>query len=436
MRPPIQTIIAVLLAATAFSSCRGGEGTSRPNTRADAAVEPADAAPIRGDAAPRALLDAGPTLSMDAALVQAPDSGVARACGASGWCATSIVNAPAPGLGATVIWTGSRMLVWGGGDRFPCGGSAQAISPRGDGAAYDPTTDTWTALPPANAPSPRACHTAVWTGTEMIVWGGNNSPSYLRTGGRYDPARGTWTALPTEGAPKARSQHTAIWTGTEMIVWGGRSDSNDTLGDAAARYNPRTNLWTPVPNPSGLVDRSEHVAVWTGSEMIVWGGYSNTLKTYFADGARFNPTTNVWTPIAPADMTAARRQATGLWTATDMLIWAGFSSPAGYDAWATRYTPGTDRWTPVPNPPHADFYGRGDATAVWTGSEVMVWGGGGNLGARLHLATGQWTPIPTDNAPSGRYDNSAVWTGTEMIVWGGESMLDGNLTNTGGRYRP
>src|SRR5437879_3931108 len=31
----------------------------------------------------------------------------------------------------------------------------------------------------------------------------------------------TWTATSTTNAPDAREQHTAVWTGSEMIVWGG-----------------------------------------------------------------------------------------------------------------------------------------------------------------------------------------------------------------------
>ena len=34
------------------------------------------------------------------------------------------------------------------------------------------TDDTWTAASTANAPEGRDLHTAVWTGSEMIVWGG------------------------------------------------------------------------------------------------------------------------------------------------------------------------------------------------------------------------------------------------------------------------
>jgi N-acetylneuraminic acid mutarotase len=58
-------------------------------------------------------------------------------------------------------------------------------------------------------------HTAVWTGTEMIVWGGYNGSSWLNDGWRYDPATDQWTSMSSSNAPSARENHTAIWTGTE-----------------------------------------------------------------------------------------------------------------------------------------------------------------------------------------------------------------------------
>ena len=61
------------------------------------------------------------------------------------------------------------MIIWGG------------ISADNSGGKYTPSTDSWT----ANAPSARYVHTAVWTGSEMIVWGGADVNTFLNTGGRY-----------------------------------------------------------------------------------------------------------------------------------------------------------------------------------------------------------------------------------------------------------
>jgi len=68
---------------------------------------------------------------------------------------------------------------------------------------------------------PAGGHTAVWTGSEMIIWGGYFAPiqgTVINRGARFNPVTGIWTPVTTDGAPSPRSNHTAIWTGGEMIV--------------------------------------------------------------------------------------------------------------------------------------------------------------------------------------------------------------------------
>ncbi len=56
----------------------------------------------------------------------------------------------------------------------------------------------------------------------MIVWGGlDESNNHLNTGGRYNPGTDSWVATSTRNAPIGRYGHTAVWSGSEMIVWGG-----------------------------------------------------------------------------------------------------------------------------------------------------------------------------------------------------------------------
>ena len=106
----------------------------------------------------------------------------------------------------------------------------------------------------------------MWTGSEMIVWGGFTN---LNTGGRYNPSTNSWIATSTTNAPDGRELHTAVWTGSEMIVWGGTGELSTT--DTGGRYNPGTDSW--VPTSAAPASRNSHTAVWTGSEMIVWGGF-------------------------------------------------------------------------------------------------------------------------------------------------------------------
>ncbi len=59
-----------------------------------------------------------------------------------------------------------------------------------------------------------------------------------------------------------------------MIVWGG-SDADGNVLNEGARYSPTTNVWTPVETIGAPSARSGHFAFWTGSGMIVWGGEDN-----------------------------------------------------------------------------------------------------------------------------------------------------------------
>ncbi len=344
-------------------------------------------------------------------------------CTDDSWTATSTTNAPPPRInGYTTLWTGSEMIVWGGNE---------GSGPVNTGGRYNPSTDTWTATSTIDAPSTEF-HTAVWTGSEMIIWGGTSAtgPSVNR-GGRYNPTTDTWTATSTTNAPSARGQHAAVWTGSEMIVWGGRDNSNGNLFNTGGRYNPTTDTWTATSITNAPSGRVRATAVWTGSEMIIWGGYDGLQ--FFNTGGRYNPITDAWTATSTTNA-SARDNHTAVWTGSEMIIWGGDNS-GGLVNPGGRYNSATDTWTAtsITNAPSARVY----HTAIWTGSEMIVWGGSPsflmltNTGGRYNPTTDTWTATSTTNAPSARGDHRAVWTGREMIVWGG---VGGSYLNTGGKY--
>jgi N-acetylneuraminic acid mutarotase len=339
-------------------------------------------------------------------------------CTDDSWTATSTTNAPGVRDLQTAVWTGSEMIVWGGnvnGTHFNTGGR------------YNPSTDSWTATSTTNAPTARDYHIAVWTGSEMIVWGGFNNGIQLNTGGRYNPSTDSWTATSTINAPGARYQHTAVWTGSEMIVWGG---SNGSALNTGGRYDPGTDTWTVTSTANAPQARFFHTAVWAGSEMIVWGGSNGSaLNT----GGRYDPGTDTWTvTTTTTNAPGARNQHTAVWTGTEMIVWGGYNGSALNTG--GRYNPSSDSWTATSttNAPDSRQY----HTAVWTGSEMIAWGGINvshfNTGGRYNPSIDSWIATSITNAPSARYVHSAVWTGSEMIVWGG--VANGVYFNTGGRY--
>ena len=340
------------------------------------------------------------------------------------WTATPSTNAPLPRTAHTAVWTGSEMIVWGGITKTDIYNS---------GGRYNPGTNTWTATSVLHAPAQRDGHTAIWTGHEMIVWGGTQgSQSYLDSGGKYNPSTNTWVNTNTTLAPQGRLAHTAVWTGSEMIVWGGIADVDLNTG---GRYNPSTDTWTAMSVTNAPSARSYHSAVWTGTEMIVWGGFHG--NTVSGAGGRYNPYTDTWTPTSTTTSPMPRADHVAVWTGSEMIVWGGFSFANGGTLLNTggRYRPSSNSWTPTSMgnvPPGGAF-----PTVIWTGNEMIVWGGEIesdvlDSGGRYNPSADNWTATTTIDGPSARYGHTAVWTGSQMIIWGGFDFQE--VRNTGSRY--
>lgn len=251
-------------------------------------------------------------------------------------------------------------------------------------------------------------------------------------------------ATATAGAPSAREDFSAAWTGTEMIVWGGYNGA--VLGDGS-RYNPATNIWTAVTNVGAPAARRYHSAVWTGSRMMVWGG-TNGSDTPVNDGAFYDPATNTWTGATTTlNAPAARRSHSAVWTGREMIVWNGLDKiDVGSGGLVLndgkRYNPVTDTWSVAGLPTANAPTGRYAHKAVWTGTEMIVWSGYNviegymNTGGRFNPTTNTWsaTPVSTVGAPAARAYPALVWSGAEMLAWGGTPGGPG--MQSGGRYNP
>jgi N-acetylneuraminic acid mutarotase len=121
----------------------------------------------------------------------------------------------------------------------------------------------------------------------MLVWGGKNGPGELGDGAAYDPETNTWRTLP-ESPLAGRHSASVIWTGREMLVWGGSTDWR-TYRDGAA-YDPVSDRWRTLPS-APISGRCHNAAVWTGSELIAWGGTEacGSFGHRLADGAVYVP---------------------------------------------------------------------------------------------------------------------------------------------------
>ncbi|HEY1172661.1 MAG TPA: kelch repeat-containing protein [Verrucomicrobiae bacterium] len=314
----------------------------------------------------------------------------------------------------SAVWTGQEMIIWGG--------EGPGVS-YNSGARFLVKSNSWTATSTVNAPANRSQHNAVWTGTEMIVWGGYNG-SYLQSGGRYNPSTDSWQATSTTGAPAARSAAAVIWTGSEMIIWSGHGAGNVLLASGAL-YNPTNNTWRPMSTTGAPSARGGVNAVWTGTEMLIWGGHNNSIV--HNDGALYNPATDTWRPVSSVNAPSARTWIlTPVWTGTELIVWGGGNlalSQTFNDG--ARYNPTTDTWTTMSSTGAPS--GRNRAAMAWTGKEMVLFGGAtgagtgtySNTGASYNPVTDTWAPMTTTGAPGARVHHSAVWTGASVLVYGG-----------------
>jgi hypothetical protein len=319
--------------------------------------------------------------------------------------------------GHTALWDGQEMVIWGG--------NISSATPTfvNSGGMYRPDLDQWTPVSTVSPPSPRAGHTAVWTGTQMIVWGGFDSSGSLNTGGRFVPSSQTWSAASTANVPAPRSGHAAVWTGTAMLIWGGKNNSG-LLNDGAL-YDPVADQWTPLNLPNPPDARQGATAVWAGDRVLLWGGdgaggplNSGAELLFPANGV---PTQWVAMPLDSA--LEPRDSHSAVWTGQTLILWGGANGGAALGDGAA-FNPVANSWAALPtaNAPMPSF----NQVAVWTGQEMLIIGGSNgstelSAGSAYNPSTGLWRPLSSQGGPLARAAAAGVWSGTSVIVFGGQA---------------
>jgi hypothetical protein len=349
---------------------------------------------------------------------------------AAGW--RQLAAGPlAPRVGHSAVWTGGELLIWGGG---PPGGRR----PQADGAAYDPARDRWRRLPQAPLTG-RLGHAAVWTGTEMLVWGGTRptragrAEVALADGAAYQPATRSWR--PIAQAPLAGD--TAVWSGTELLAFGSvGGGAGSRLGGAA--YDPRADRWRRLatsPLPAG----DEFAVVLAGTTLAAFT-YRDSERA--CHGGLYDLTAGTWRTISSCPLLPIMYPQP-LWTGSRivLLTWGSEWFDGGeVNPWPERvytngiYDPATDSWSRPADRPDSLQPGYG-GRFIWTGRQVLLWGLGG--GVSYDPAADRWRPMA--KAPFTREFASYAWTGEELLIWGGttgEDCIDGCPRADGLAYRP
>ena len=354
-----------------------------------------------------ALLPEAPLAARTAYRVQISaglnDAAGNAAAGASSWVFRTgtdaasgewrVAEAPPFSLGSGKgVWTGQSLFLWGAVHRSAnvCAEPSRCEEEYlGRPLSYDPATDSWTEpafeierydfdqrdYVPEPFPELREAPSLVWTGEEVLLFGGSVEGRSISSGGAYDPSTDSWRLISNywrddplgERRPAIFiAEHSTVWTGAEMIVWGG---VHRRLGDAPInrgwRYEPLSGVWRITGTGSGIDEdfnilpdldplapapRREPLAVWSGSELILWGGEGESGAP-LQDGGLYDPVSNSWramsnlgSPEPGAMKSIAHLQG------EEMLVWNGGSEARAPAAVRTvemhRYSTASDSWQP------------------------------------------------------------------------------------------
>ena len=318
----------------------------------------------------------------------------------------------APRMYETSVWTGTEMLVFGGNDERPCPPNADCVGGQAtrqfrDGAAYDPDTDSW--RPIADTPIDFGVAQAELVGDEVVVvaqpagqydesqtwvydvagdrWRrGADAPTYAslqglagdrvvmlgqgRTAGwLYDPADDRWTALPADplGDTFDRS---LVFDGRDLLLLALPTEGGDERTYLFARLDLDTREWTTLPQtPVGM-----GVSVW------FWWKDQLINPSSGTGGGIWDPATGDWRDLPqPSDVDAAER-------ACPLPILPPAGGWVGYHGTLVSIDPDRVILAP-PCPAYGEVH-----TAVWTGSQLLTWGGT-DPDYDKHLAEGlRWSP--------------------------------------------
>jgi hypothetical protein len=208
----------------------------------------------------------------------------------------------------------------------------------------------WTLLPEAPIAATEN-PVVVATDAEVLVFGGAPQSSWLTSGvvtasspngAMYNVDTGRWRSI-TPDPVGWRSNYSWSWDARYLYVFGGSAPSGDGFG--LATYDSQTDTWTDAGR-GPLSARQGATMVWTGTEVLIGGGYELglSLDRPMSGGAAYNPQTERWRSIAPSD--ALNGSADSYWLGDQWLVRSGRLGALRLDA----YDPARDDWTNIAHP--------------------------------------------------------------------------------------
>jgi hypothetical protein len=185
----------------------------------------------------------------------------------------------------------------------------------------------------------------------------------------------------------------------------------------------RTGWVSMAPPPTGFVPRIHPATVAMGSSVFIWGGRGSAggLDT----GAIYSPATDSWVLVNQTGAPPPRSLATAVWTGSVVIVSGGVDDSNNNllrDAYA--YDPDAKTWTTLP-PPATN---RCRSLGLWDGTRAIFWGGTDQNNVALAGADRfdltNWTTSSTPGDPGPLLGPAMGFDGSTLYVQGG--LLNSN----------
>lgn len=336
--------------------------------------------------------------------------------------------------------TAYHQAVWTGSEVFAFGGHSGALdwNVKPSGFLFDPASGEVTDFQEPPVDDGWAVYDVLWVDDRALVVGQSlyvdETTDYRPSIIAFDPAAGTWDHVTT--FPDERTVVGAAVVMDDALIFAGGDQNGPS--DQVWTYSLETGQWrhlgdAPIPSVE------EARGVWTGSEAVFVGGYSEDRFVHHA----YDPEADEWRELSDPGVG---------WIEYHDLYWTGekvivapmhiYTEELGVHNSLTllMYDPTTDTWSESSeNPAQPPIRGA----VTWSGSELLFLGGFSSTGhptsegSAYDPVTDTWRLL-SDSPLSARSGHTGTWTGEVWVIIGGSehggspggaSLSDGAIYN-------
>jgi Kelch motif len=207
---------------------------------------------------------------------------------------------------------------------------------------FDPTSDTFTALPPSGnteLQTPREdAVAATLPDGRVLIAGGYNASGTLQSAELFDPTSDTFTALPASGNTELQTARglavAAVLHDGQVLIAGGGDNSGDDF-QSAELFNPTSDTFTALPasgNTELQTARAGAVAATLPDGQVLIAGGGDSSGNAFQSAELFDPTSDTFSALPASGTTelqTARAEAVAAPLPDGQVLITGGFNPAG-----------------------------------------------------------------------------------------------------------